>query len=926
MKIGNSQMLKQCLYEIYPVESTQSTDGSGHTLYASDERRNRLFSLYGGPSSCEYFGTMIQTAKGRDTLVETIRRQLQKSGFKGLDLQCDPVQARVTQQTYAEFMEQLRSFLGNTYVVMVTMNSCQLEPKLVETLNRVADFVTINHVGQSSMLSSALMYGLARHRLLLTTPSPASISCPLNSDYSLNEVLSQIEQHHLFGAVVELDRDDVNNQCGEGPFPLFRKVLDRLCSNAECNFSGFVRDTRNCGQYYSCDNGITTSHHCPVGHSFDLCKSTCEPFLKVDCNSTTCSVSGGLPNGFFPVPYPVPFPFPNLNCSIFDNGGGNNNGGNNNGGSNNQSSDCCCDVLKNITMILTGTDQFSELVQLLIDLGLDDTFGELRKALKDILPLVKNIIDQLNLLLGALLNGQQAMNGTMTDMNGAGVQAGIIQGLLDKILEIVQNLLNLLGVDLLGTGGTGLLSGLLSGGVGGGGGGGGGLLGLLVDRATCPVVCTVPSVVTPPIIPITVPPVTGQAPQPTACCPCNCQSQQSDGTTTLLLQLISQILLQNIGGQTSPIGVTLPPLTGTLLGQLQQNTGVVPQLLEVVSQAVQSLLGGGGGATLLQGLPGISTLLGQTNGGVLPGLLQVVSQAAQGLLVTLPPVTLPPVTLPPVTLPPITLPPVTVPTLPAVTLPGVTLPGLGGSLVSVSLQANLELLNGLLPALLTLLPLLLPLLPALLGALPLLGLPANLVNIVGDLQANLGVLGGVLPTVLSLVQTLLPVLGALPAGLPSLPVTLPSLLPQVANVMVDLQASLGGLDSVLQTVLGITSRRPGDATTNNDSHTPRYATTYHGANCDAATYHGANCDAATYHGANCDAATYHGANCDAATGNASTGDSNTVGSHMETESKTRINALIMERLKDKDGAEAVEKIRPESNGMEDQARKNVQKE
>ena len=148
MKIGNSQMLKQCLYEIYPVESTQSTDGSGKTLYASDDRRNRLFSLYGGPSSCEYFGTMIQTAKGRDTLVETIRRQLQKSGFKGLDLQCDPVQARVTQQTYAEFMEQLRSFLGNTYVVMVTMNSCQLEPKLVETLNRVADFVTINHVGQ----------------------------------------------------------------------------------------------------------------------------------------------------------------------------------------------------------------------------------------------------------------------------------------------------------------------------------------------------------------------------------------------------------------------------------------------------------------------------------------------------------------------------------------------------------------------------------------------------------------------------------------------------------------------------------------------------------------------------------------------------------------------------------------------------------
>uniref|UniRef100_A0A182T7M2 Uncharacterized protein n=1 Tax=Anopheles maculatus TaxID=74869 RepID=A0A182T7M2_9DIPT len=148
LTIGNSQMLKECLYEVYPVESTQNTDGSGFSMHTVDDRRNRLFSLYGGPSSCEYFGTMIQTAKGRDTLVETIRRQLQKSGFKGLDLQCDPVQARVTQQTYGEFMQQLRSYLGNTYVIMVTLSSCQLESGLVKTLNHVADFVTINHAGQ----------------------------------------------------------------------------------------------------------------------------------------------------------------------------------------------------------------------------------------------------------------------------------------------------------------------------------------------------------------------------------------------------------------------------------------------------------------------------------------------------------------------------------------------------------------------------------------------------------------------------------------------------------------------------------------------------------------------------------------------------------------------------------------------------------
>ncbi|ETN63675.1 hypothetical protein AND_004618 [Anopheles darlingi] len=252
LRIGNSHALKQCLYEVYPVESTQNADA---TVFQS-ENRNRLFSLYGGPSSCEYFGNMIATAKGRDTLVETIAKQLQKSNFQGLDLQCDPTQAHVSQHTYASFIEQLRNSLGNTYVIMVTLHSCQPDLKLIGQLNRCVDYVVINPHVQSSTLSNALSLGLQRHRVLLTTPFPSQLDCPLTGvDHALGETLNHIQQQNLFGAVVQVDQDDVNNVCGEGPYPLLRSVLDRLCRDAECSFRGFVRDTRDCGQYYTCDNG-----------------------------------------------------------------------------------------------------------------------------------------------------------------------------------------------------------------------------------------------------------------------------------------------------------------------------------------------------------------------------------------------------------------------------------------------------------------------------------------------------------------------------------------------------------------------------------------------------------------------------------------------------------------------------------------------
>lgn len=84
---------RDCLFEVYPVETAQSLFGLFHTPGS----HNKLFALYGGPSSCGYFGNLINTCKGRQTLVETVKRQLQKSGFRGVELQCDPVQSQLNQ-------------------------------------------------------------------------------------------------------------------------------------------------------------------------------------------------------------------------------------------------------------------------------------------------------------------------------------------------------------------------------------------------------------------------------------------------------------------------------------------------------------------------------------------------------------------------------------------------------------------------------------------------------------------------------------------------------------------------------------------------------------------------------------------------------------------------------------------------------------
>lgn len=88
--VSGCNVFKDCLYELYPVEVAQNSMDifGGH---------NRLFSLYGGPSSCGYFGKLIATPKGQQTLIETIKKQLLKSGFRGFEIQCDAVMAEVSQ-------------------------------------------------------------------------------------------------------------------------------------------------------------------------------------------------------------------------------------------------------------------------------------------------------------------------------------------------------------------------------------------------------------------------------------------------------------------------------------------------------------------------------------------------------------------------------------------------------------------------------------------------------------------------------------------------------------------------------------------------------------------------------------------------------------------------------------------------------------
>ncbi|XP_055597692.1 uncharacterized protein LOC129747475 [Uranotaenia lowii] len=473
--VQNCNVLKDCMYEVYPVETAQNSMNA----VSHFGNQNKLFALYGGPSSCAYFFNLIKSQKGQQTLVDTISKLLQKSGYRGLDLQCDPSLAMDTQQDYSDFLANLRSQIGGGYIISVTIRSATVAPCIVSTLNNVVDLINVpvdTSMPQLSAIESLVANGLQRHKVVLDIQLPNVVNCPCESGTDnlfamIRNAVHVVETNSLFGASLQLDKDDAAGVCAKGRFPLFSLLVTQLGIGAShaaasgkggssCAYSGFVRDTRDCSRFYTCNQGVQNQNQCPAGKSFDLCSSTCQPTFQVNCNQTTCSTFLTLDGGNrIPIAIPYPFPIPGASSGTVGSTGGM--GGTGTGPGKTE--------IVNITNVVMVNNQTSELLKLLNATDLEQTVGVVNTALKDVYPPLKDVVDQVNTLLKNLLLGNNAMNSTMSQMDGMNKKLGLLESILDVVVKLLKNLLGLDLGGLLGGGGGG--GSPLSGVLGGGGGG-----------------------------------------------------------------------------------------------------------------------------------------------------------------------------------------------------------------------------------------------------------------------------------------------------------------------------------------------------------------------------------------------------------------------------------------------------------------------
>ncbi|XP_065090844.1 uncharacterized protein LOC135711819 [Ochlerotatus camptorhynchus] len=468
--LNGCDIRQNCWLEVYPVETAQSLFGVFHT----SGTHNKLFALYGGPNSCGYFGNLINTCKGRQTLVETVKIQLQKSSFRGVELQCDPVQSQLNQQDYSDFITLLRKEIGGGYIISVFIQSVNIETCVVNVLNNVVDLVSVPFDGcemQVSVVQNLIAHGLNRQKILLDVPLPAVVKCPLDSGpknlFSLVEqVVNGIRSQDLLGATLQVDRDDTAGVCAKGRFPLFKhlNILLKSCGasvvhpavsttggSGSCNFKGYVRDTRDCSSFYSCNNGVQHQFQCPQGLAFDTCSSTCKPVLQVKCDDNSCTLTGAVNGGCNHVPFPIPYPFP-FPWGQYNNGS-------------NHSEPCL-----NITTIQYINNQTSEFIKLLERTNIDGIIGvvnELTGPLQDVLG---KILGGLEILLKKLLFAETAIGGTMGQMDEMNRKMNLLEELLIRLLQIFKDVLGInpgVLTGLLGGGDTGAISGLTGGGTGG---------------------------------------------------------------------------------------------------------------------------------------------------------------------------------------------------------------------------------------------------------------------------------------------------------------------------------------------------------------------------------------------------------------------------------------------------------------------------
>lgn len=87
-KVTRCKVLKKCTYRVYPVETIQAVEDPRRS--SSCVGFTNIFSMYGGTSACAYFSNLIGSNQGCTALGSIVKRQLEKSDFHGVDLQCDP--------------------------------------------------------------------------------------------------------------------------------------------------------------------------------------------------------------------------------------------------------------------------------------------------------------------------------------------------------------------------------------------------------------------------------------------------------------------------------------------------------------------------------------------------------------------------------------------------------------------------------------------------------------------------------------------------------------------------------------------------------------------------------------------------------------------------------------------------------------------
>ncbi|XP_055537015.1 uncharacterized protein LOC129725346 [Wyeomyia smithii] len=377
-KVRDCSVLKECVYRVYPVEALKDVGAQG--WISNCDGLNNLLSVYGGETGCKYFGKLIGTGEGRTAFVSIIQQQLKKSTFRGVDLRCDPIKHGYDQVAYNGVLRLLRKEIGYGYLVIVKIDNTALDPVIIDTLNTEVDLISIspqtNHLVPDSFVKYLIAKGCNPKKIILEVPLAPVVTCPL-TDSQLLSVTDSVENLDLFGAIIQLDRDDVDNQCGNGTFPLLKKLSILLTGGDRCDFDGFKPDPRDRSRFYSCSDGELNLHQCPDGQLFDRMNSTCIPFIRMNCNGTSCSLLGPVTitnqTNFFPIAVPMPQTCPKTRAESVNN-----------------------------TIIIVN-QQMSELLRLLNLTGLDQTIGVVNNALGGAYPSVQKIVDTVNGLLGSLL-------------------------------------------------------------------------------------------------------------------------------------------------------------------------------------------------------------------------------------------------------------------------------------------------------------------------------------------------------------------------------------------------------------------------------------------------------------------------------------------------------------------------------------------